>query len=455
MPMIWWLLVPGWISTPLLAQERPDTVWWNRLTPQDSILLEALTVNTAENEYAPVVVAGQRLVFTSDRRNDQAHAPRVFDYNENVYVTSWTGREWTGAKKFYFFNTDDQTAVCGVAGNGSRLYLYKTFHDGDIYVSQLKDGEWKRPVDAGEFINSTGHEQSIAMAGNYLVVSSERPGGMGEHDIYCAFISPQGTIGELKPVPALNTVRDEVDVRLSSDGKRLYFSSNGRDTLGYDIYASEPDTNGVWQKPVRLPAPVNSAYNDRGFFDGDSIFLMSSDRPGGSGGDDLYKGALYQAPVEQVIELPYATGMDTLFVVKTFVDKPRHTAPGDTAGQTPVQDRFEKLETYMDSLGIREYYAMVQIGAYFGLSVAQFKASYPSLRNTDIVTETFVKPSGGKITRFLVNQRFTVLREAAQLQDEMIRVHRIKDAFVAIYDKSGQRVAIYNSFTGQFIMLVK
>jgi len=428
-----------------------STTPWHRLSSQDSLILERLEISGPQDDFAPVTAAGSHLFFTSDRHSYEAHAS-VFDHNENIYISSMIGDSCTPAVKHYFFNADDQTAIAGVSADGNNLYVYKTFGFGDIYVSKIRDGQWKTPVTAGVLVNSNEHEQSIARAGNYLVLSSEREGGVGEHDIYSVLVDENGKYGAFMPVTVLNTTRDEVDVRLSPDGKRLWYSTNGMcDTLGYDIFVSEIDTNGLWQTPERMPAPFNTPSDDRWFFDADSIFLLSSNRPGGLGGEDIYKGKLFYPHVDQVIELPYATGMDTLFVVKTFVEQ---SQPGDTSHQV-ITERFEILGNYMDSLGIKEYYAMVQIGAFYGLSITDFKAAYPSLKSMDIITETGIKPNGGKITRFLINKKFTTLQEASQLQDEMISIHKIKDAFVAIYNMTGQRIAIYNSFTREFILLKK
>jgi hypothetical protein len=247
-----------------------------------------------------------------------------------------------------------------------------------------------------------------------------------------------------------NTAGEEVDVRLSPDGKRLWFASDGRsDSKGFDIYVCDKDSMGHWQGPRRLEMPINSDYNDRWFFDGGDRFVMSSDRPGGNGGDDIFLGYLFPRDTTQVFDLPYAMGMDTLFLLHLTNNAPPQNDTSAIAGG----DRYEKIANYMQSVGISDFYAMVQIGAYYGLSVAKFKEAYPSLRNTEIITETAIKPNGGKITRFLVNTKFTTLKDAAQLQETMINQHHIRDAFVAVYDLNGERIAIYNTFSGTFVLL--
>lgn len=435
------------------AQPKVDSaVQWNRLTETDSIMFAPIELNSTADDYAPVVTFGARLFFTSDRQVGGAHES-VFEANENIFSADSQGHGWVRPQRQYFFNTDDQTAVSGIGPAGSRLYIYKTFGNGDIYVAQSnKKGEWTRPVSAGVFINSSGHEASIAIAGRYIVLASERFGGLGGHDIYYAIMDSTGQCGPLLPANYLNTRGDEVDVRLSPDGSRLFFSSNGRaDSQGYDIFVSEPDSTGAWMAPQRMPAPVNSSSDDRWFFDAGGFFLMSSDRPGGKGGDDIYKGRLYHDPAREYL-LSYATGLDTMLVAHTF--RFQSSPVTDTSAKaTPPLPENDGPDQQLARLGWKDYYTMVQIGALCNISLEQFKASYPSLKNVDIVMENSRNSRGAKIIRFLVNTKFTSIREALPVQQEMIQKHRIHDAFISVYTREGERVAIYNSTTGELVLL--
>jgi hypothetical protein len=65
-------------------------------------------------------------------------------------------------------------------------------------------------------------------------------------------------------IPSVNTAFDEEFPALSPDGKTLYFSSKGHNTMGgYDIFKSEwSEQTQAWGEPVNLGSPINSPYDD-------------------------------------------------------------------------------------------------------------------------------------------------------------------------------------------------
>ncbi|GAB3659144.1 OmpA family protein [Echinicola sediminis] len=124
-----------------------------------------------------------------------------------------------------------------------------------------------------------------------LYFSSEQPGGSGKADIYFSNYLGENNWGE--PVnlgTAVNTAGEERSPFIDADGN-LYFASDGRGGLGgLDVYKAERLGNS-WGKPMNLGAPINSSRDDFGFFINPQIpdrGIVSSDRPGGKGLDDIY-----------------------------------------------------------------------------------------------------------------------------------------------------------------------
>ena len=61
----------------------------------------------------------------------------------------------------------------------------------------------------------------------------------------------------------INTIYHENGVFLHPDGKTLYFSSQGHDSMGgYDIFKTVKQADGSWSKPENLGYPVNGPDDD-------------------------------------------------------------------------------------------------------------------------------------------------------------------------------------------------
>jgi len=84
-------------------------------------------------------------------------------------------------------------------------------------------------------------------------------------DIYRIERLPDGKWGKPENLGSvINTKYDEDYPFLHSDGKTLYFSSKGHNSMGgYDIFKSVYDSSSnSWTKPVNLDFPTNSPYDD-------------------------------------------------------------------------------------------------------------------------------------------------------------------------------------------------
>ena len=77
---------------------------------------------------------------------------------------------------------------------------------------------------------------------------------------------------------------------LSADGSTLYFSSNSKDGWGgYDLWSSEKNRDEKWSEPKLLPRTVNTIGNEKfPWLDGDTLYFASDYHPG-MGGLDIFK----------------------------------------------------------------------------------------------------------------------------------------------------------------------
>jgi outer membrane protein OmpA-like peptidoglycan-associated protein len=224
--------------------------------------------------------------------------PATNDYFEDIYYSEYVNDEWTLAQNIGEpINDRGHNACIALSNDGMELILFKGNERtlGDLYVTDKYSGEYKSAREIGKYINSKYHESSASLSPDRrkLYFVSDRPEGYGGRDIYVSQwddrkeeFGPAINLG-----PAINTEFNEEGVFIHPDGKTLYFSSQGHDTMGdYDIFMSTWDGN-AWSRPVNMGFPVNSP-------DIDVFFLVSADKrygyftsekEGGYGLRDIYR----------------------------------------------------------------------------------------------------------------------------------------------------------------------
>ncbi|MGN7824118.1 OmpA family protein [Chitinophaga sp. 22536] len=161
-----------------------------------------------------------------------------------------------------------------------------------LYQSVKKDGKWE-PLVLLPGINLEGYSSSHAVlnsTGDVLYFVSDRPGGLGQTDIWYSEKQADGSWGA--PVNCgsqVNTVASETFPTVNEEGI-LYFSSRGHAGMGgYDIYRIR-GAKAAWEAPQNMKLPFNSGADDIGLIlkrNGYEGYLASS-RTGGLGRDDIY-----------------------------------------------------------------------------------------------------------------------------------------------------------------------
>lgn len=161
-----------------------------------------------------------------------------------------------------------------------------------IYFSTKKGDIWSpaAPFPYNSPLNYSLEHPALSPDGKVLYFASDMPGTLGGLDI---FYSEYTSSGWTKPVncgPSINTIQDEVFPYVRKDGK-LFFSSRGHLTIGgLDIFSSTGELD-TWTDPENLKAPMNSPKDDFGvyYYPDNLTGFISSNRPGGKGGDDIYR----------------------------------------------------------------------------------------------------------------------------------------------------------------------
>jgi hypothetical protein len=271
-------------------------------------------INSEFEDKSPMVSAdGKTLIFTSRRPGKSSQLDTEGDnkYFEDIYISRWDTlkKMWADAELIPgSINTEGHDACTSISPDGKQIFIYKNdangeSRGGDIYVSKLSSsGKWGGAKSVGKPINTTYWEGGACVSpdGKTLYLVSERPGGKGHADIY---VAQRKTRTEWDtPVsigPTINTEEDEGGLFLAPDGKTLFFSSKGHNSMGdYDIFKTTLE-NGKWTTPVNLGYPINTVGKDMCFslsIDGKTGYF-TSDRKGGLGERDVYVANLTNYPV--------------------------------------------------------------------------------------------------------------------------------------------------------------
>ncbi len=270
-------------------------------TQQSSFDVEKLAspINSEANDVL-AIKDGAKLFFNSDRlivSDKKKDSPTLRGFSVMLMNGEWTN--------FSILNDEKKSSELPimVAKIDANQYLFydKNTGLGDLIFMQKDDKFWTMEMDVF-FVNERKSNESSASFtsdGNAVVFVSDRDGGQG--DIYhCEKGENEEWSKPIKLGDQINSTFDEKDVFLSDDGKVVYFSSKGRNSIGgYDIFKSEKDDNGNWMEARNMGMPINSAYDECHFFpsEGDS-FLFDSNR-GENGKFDIYTKKLL---VEKVIQ---------------------------------------------------------------------------------------------------------------------------------------------------------
>ena len=235
-------------------------------------------LNSRFDDYTPSVSADGSLILFTSRRSDteggEIDEGGDFKFFEDIYFSEWNEQkgEWSSSRGVYGdVNTATYDAVLSVSPSGDRMFIYKNNREsaGDIFTSAYDRSteEWIAPEKLSKPVNTSYYEGSVSVTadGERLFFVSERPEGLGQGDIYMSTRKGDNWSSPKSLGDAINTDFDEKFVFIHPNGKTLYFSSNGHQTMGsYDIFKSEY-VNGEWGVPVNLGYPINTVNEESTF----------------------------------------------------------------------------------------------------------------------------------------------------------------------------------------------
>jgi len=257
-------------------------------------------INSEYDDYASVFDSKEETMYFTTRRltrkNNKLNAADN-KYGENIYISKRRGRDWSLAQPFDQFNTRKSEGMLAVSPDNKKLYFYQSKKNGTIGYSEQEDLEWSR-IKAVPKINSRkGRETSVAFTPDgkmmFFVSDKDYKGSIGGKDIYYCVRDSKGDYS--KPVnmgATVNTPYNEDAVWVSHDGKTLYFSSKGHESMGgYDIFSTSLVNIPDWSKPENIGYPINTPDDDLYFSmsSNGKFGYLSANREKSNGGRDIYR----------------------------------------------------------------------------------------------------------------------------------------------------------------------
>jgi len=154
-----------------------------------------ITNSDSDDLYPAIYNVNTKLMFCSNREGESFD---IYSLNLNT----------VGLLHDYLVSTDPVPVIreATLSGSGNDkcpsvtgdLLVFASDREGgyggyDLYYSRLVDGQWTAPVNFGEKINSSSDEYrpitfSFFTYSDLMIFSSNRPGGRGGFDLYCARI---------------------------------------------------------------------------------------------------------------------------------------------------------------------------------------------------------------------------------------------------------------------------
>jgi tetratricopeptide (TPR) repeat protein len=259
-------------------------------------------VNSEYPDYAPFVPEDESFMVFSTRRKGGTGA--IIDVDgfatSDVFISQEKGGKWAKSKSIgYAVNTEYDEQVVGLTPDGRNLLVFINNGDdimGDLYISSVAKGKNFPKATPLKGVNTSKFEWAASLNAerDELYFAAEATNSIGGVDLYVSKKLPNGDWGT--PVnlgPNVNTEFDENYPLVSSNGKTLYFCSQGRTAMGgFDIFKADfDDETQSWQTPVNIGYPINTPNDDLTFSmaKNKKYAYVSAHRPGGFGDVDIYQ----------------------------------------------------------------------------------------------------------------------------------------------------------------------
>ena len=177
-------------------------------------------------------------------------------------------------------------------GTGGQMDEFDNYFE-DIYYSQKIKNDWAPAVNVGPPLNSETHDATVSLTsnGNEMIIYRTNKNLTGG-DLYQSQHSKTGWENPIKLTENVNTEYQEASAIIAPDGAIMYISSNRPDGYGgKDLYRVRRLPTGEWSLPENLGPTINTSYDeDAPFIHADGVTLyFSSNGLKTMGGYDIFE----------------------------------------------------------------------------------------------------------------------------------------------------------------------
>lgn len=253
-------------------------------------------INSIFDELLPIISPdGKTLYFCRNQSPENIGGGKQdIWYSELQADGSWGLAKNMGAP----LNNRDNNFLCSITPDGNTIIVADAYSNPrdkqrSVAIARRTLLGWTTPVPLmiKNFYNTMIYrEYTLSNDSKVLIMAVERQDTRGGKDLYVSFIQPDSTWSE--PVnlgDMINSVGNEATPFIASDGRSLYFSSDGQGGYGaFDVFVARrlDDTWTNWTKPENLGPEINTNKWDLYYSipaKGDAAFYVSYENTFGVG----------------------------------------------------------------------------------------------------------------------------------------------------------------------------
>lgn len=226
-------------------------------------------INSLYADLAARPIGNNTLIFASSREPD--NFPDKINFKEGrffseVYRSTRGGFGWNTPEKLSINTVIDDVPV-GVNEDNSKIFYHSYSEDSsNVYVAPRRNDTYDEGYaifKAPPFLDYK-NTYSITADGKTMIFAATDKDGFGGLDLYITTLNEDGTWK--KPVnlgEGVNTPFNEITPFIHPNGKSLYFSRNGNESVGgYDVFKTELNAFNKWEATENMGFSVNTFGDD-------------------------------------------------------------------------------------------------------------------------------------------------------------------------------------------------